>query len=177
MTEVTRDHVAFSLGANLADRAAALGHAQLRLSEVSGYQPFGVSDLYETDPVGGPNQPNYLNQVVVLRSDDPPESVDMEYRALTLLAVCQSIERDLDRVRNQRWGPRTLDVDILALGDFTSDDPDVTIPHPRLAERAFVLVPWAQIDPTFQVPGLGLVRDLAARLSANALRSVRRYQT
>jgi 2-amino-4-hydroxy-6-hydroxymethyldihydropteridine diphosphokinase len=160
----------------MGDRAAALRHAQSRLSNVTGYRCYAVSDIYETTPLGGPEQSDYLNQVVVLQPADPLDVAEPDYRAEALLAVCHSIERDLGRVRQERWGPRTLDVDILAMGAYVSDEPELTIPHPRLADRAFVLVPWAQIDPDFPVPGLGIVRQLLAKVSASERKSVWRYR-
>lgn len=175
LTSETDSHVAFSLGANLGDREAALTHAVERLAAVTGYELAGTSEVYETDPVGGPDQPKYLNQVVVLRALDEPTVANTDYRADALLNVCHSIERDLRRERTERWGPRTLDVDILAVGNLVLDFPDLAIPHPRLAERAFVLLPWSEVDPTFVVPGLASVQELAKRVPKSARRSVRLY--
>lgn len=166
-------HTAFSIGANLGDRAAALLHAVRRLSAITGYELLGKSGIYETEPVGGLEQPDFLNQVVVLESLDCPEMVETEYRAEALLGVCSSIEWDLRRKRIERWGPRTLDVDILAIGDLVLDSPGLKIPHSRLAERAFVLVPWNEVDPAFVVPGLASVQELAERLTESERRSVR----
>lgn len=164
------------MGANLGDRVAALTHAVGRLTVVTGYECVGLSGIYETDPVGGPDQPDYLNQVVILGALDEPSVANTEYRAEALLNVCHSIEQGLQRERLERWGPRTLDVDILAVGDFVSDDPNLTLPHPRLAERGFVLIPWAEADPTFVVPGLTSVNELARQLTESERRSVRCFQ-
>jgi 2-amino-4-hydroxy-6-hydroxymethyldihydropteridine diphosphokinase len=169
-------HAAFSLGANLGDREAALAHAVGRLLTITGYELVGASEVYETEAEGGPDQPDYLNQVVVLGAQDEPEVANSEYRAEALLNVCHSIESDRLRVRGERWGPRTLDVDILAIGDFVVDAPELTIPHPHLAERAFVLIPWADVDPGFVVPGLGSVEALADRATKSEHRSVRQYR-
>ena len=115
-----------------------------------------VSPVVETDPVGGPEQPDYLNAVVLGTTGlSGPE----------LLAACQQVEADHDRVREIRWGPRTLDVDVIAYGETVSDDPVLTLPHPRAHERGFVLVPWSLADPDAVLPGPagGPVADLAAR--------------
>ncbi len=165
---------AFSVGANLGDLEAALEHALDRLSSAPGYELAAVSSCYETTPVGGPDQPDYLNLVVVLAAVDGPAVAESAERARSLLALCHSIERDFDRVRDVRWGPRTLDVDILAVGSYVSADPRLTVPHPRLAERAFVLVPWAEVAGQMLVPGLGPVAELESSLTDAERDSVRR---
>ena len=133
--------VALSLGANLGDRVAALQHAVDVLSGLG--EIVGLSDVYETDPVGGPEQPEYYNAVVVVETDASAQQV---------LATAHRAEQGKDRTREVRWGPRTLDVDVLAFGDRVSDDPDLTLPHPRATQRAFVMIPWAQADPQFVLP-------------------------
>jgi 2-amino-4-hydroxy-6-hydroxymethyldihydropteridine diphosphokinase len=102
-----------------------------------------VSPVYETDPVGGPEQGPYLNCVVQLSTDLTPRQ---------LLELAHRLEQEAGRVRTVRWGPRTLDVDVLLVGDLTVDDPDLVVPHPRLRERAFVLIPLADLAPDL-VPG------------------------
>ena len=176
MTSRTGSHVAFSVGANLGDRVAALAHALGRLSVVTGYELVGTSGIYQTDHVGGSDQPDYLNQVVILGALDEPAVANSDYRAEALLNVCHSIEQDLQRERRERWGPRTLDVDILAIGHLVLDFPDLRIPHPRIAERAFVLIPWAEVDPSFDVPGLASVQELADRMTESERRSVRSFR-
>lgn len=127
-----------SLGSNLGDRRSYLRAALERLPDV-----VAVSNLYETDPVGGPpGQGAYLNCVVELRTTLTPRE---------LLAVAQASEAAAARVRVERWGPRTLDVDILLVGDEKVDDPDLTVPHPRMWERGFVLVPLADLAPELVV--------------------------
>lgn len=127
-----------SLGSNLGDRRSYLRGALQRLPDV-----VAVSNLYETDPVGGPpGQGAYLNCVVELRTTLTPRE---------LLAVAQASEAAAARVRIERWGPRTLDVDILLVGDEKVDDPDLTVPHPRMWERGFVLVPLADLAPELVV--------------------------
>ena len=146
--------VALSLGANLGDRVVALQHAVDVLSGLG--EIVGLSDVYETDPVGGPEQPEYYNAVVIVETDAS---------AAEVLSTAQRAERGKGRTREVRWGPRTLDVDVLAFGDRVSDDPDLTLPHPRATERAFVMIPWAQADPQFVLPDgrtVAAVRDAIA---------------
>ena len=149
--------VAFGLGANLGDRVAALQGAvdviapHLRLPT--------VSSVYETSPVGGVEQPDFANAVLVGDSDGHPAD---------LLSLAHEAERAWSRTRDVRWGPRTLDVDVLAVGDVVSDDPELTLPHPRAAQRGFVLVPWAEADPDATLPDGTRVVDLADAWSAAA---------
>jgi 2-amino-4-hydroxy-6-hydroxymethyldihydropteridine diphosphokinase len=98
----------------------------------------GVSRVYETEPVGGPEQGAYLNAVV---------AADTEFTARALLRFVQQLEHDAQRVRSERWGPRTLDVDILLYDDLEIDDDDLTLPHPRMWERGFVLAPLRDVAP------------------------------
>lgn len=125
--------VLLGMGSNLGDRRAHLRDAVSALSGV-----VAVSDLYETEPVGGPNQGAYLNLVVALESDRSPRE---------LLGVCQRLEAAAERVRDVRWGPRTLDVDILWIDGVTVDEPDLEIPHPRMFDRRFVLAPLSEVAP------------------------------
>jgi 2-amino-4-hydroxy-6-hydroxymethyldihydropteridine diphosphokinase len=125
------------LGSNLGDRRAALrqGVAQLE----AGGDVTAVSPLYETEPVGGPeDQGAFLNVVVELATADSPQR---------LLARCQELEEAAHRVRTVRFGPRTLDADVLLVGDLTLDEPDLVVPHPRMWERRFVLAPLADLAP------------------------------
>ena len=126
------------IGTNLGDRLAFLQGAVDGLAVTPGIQVVGVSPVYETDPVGGPEQPDYLNAVVAVETSLGPHE---------LLAECQRLEQEAHRVRGERWGPRTLDVDVLLHGDERVDTPDLVVPHPRAAERAFVLVPLADLAP------------------------------
>lgn len=163
--------VAVSVGSNLGDRLFALRHAVSALEQVPEVSGVRVSSLYETDPVGGVEQPDFLNAVAVADM----VGTSQESAAQELLELARGVESDLQRVREVRWGPRTVDLDVLAVGDLRSDDPELTVPHPRLAERAFVLVPWAEIDPGFAVPGLGTVSALLAELSPEQVAGVRRF--
>ena len=129
------------IGSNLGER---LGYLQLAVDELAsadGVIVVGVSPVYETAPVGGPEQPDYLNAVVAL---------DTTLTAHELLRVAQAVETEAERVRTVRWGPRTLDVDVLLVGDERIDTPDLVVPHPRMAERAFVVVPLAALDPSWR---------------------------
>ncbi len=138
----TSVRVAFGLGSNLGDRLAYLQSAVDTITADPGITVVAVSPVVATDPVGGPEQPDYLNAVLVVDSTLPPTE---------LLALAQLAELQADRQRTERWGPRTLDVDVLAVGDYLSDDPQLTVPHPRALQRAFVLVPWAAVDPQFEI--------------------------
>jgi len=130
------------LGSNLGDRRAHLRRA-IELLEAEG-DLVAVSPLYETDPVGGPpGQVAYLNVVVELRTDAT---------ARQLLERCARLERDAQRVRSVRFGPRTLDVDVLLVGTERVDDPDLVVPHPRMHERRFVLAPLADLAPDLVTP-------------------------
>jgi 2-amino-4-hydroxy-6-hydroxymethyldihydropteridine diphosphokinase len=126
------------LGSNLGDRAALLQGAVDGLAATDGITVVAVSPVYETEPVGGPEQPEYLNAVV---------AVDTELTPRQLLDVAQRLEDTAGRVRAEHWGPRTLDVDVLLVGDEHVDEPDLVVPHPRLYERAFVMVPLADLEP------------------------------
>jgi 2-amino-4-hydroxy-6-hydroxymethyldihydropteridine diphosphokinase len=126
------------IGSNLGDRLAHLQAAVDGLAATPGVRVVAVSPVYETTPVGGPPQDDYLNAVV---------AVDTELDARGLLHVAHELEQHEQRVRRERWGPRTLDVDVLLAGDERVADPDLVVPHPRLTQRAFVLVPLADVAP------------------------------
>lgn len=143
---------ALGVGSNLGDRGAHLERALELFRSASEVEVVGVSPFVESDPVGGPEQPDYLNAVLVIDTKLSPEA---------LLALAQHCEREAGRERAKRWGPRTLDVDVLAYGDVSRDDPELTLPHPRATERAFVLVPWATVDPRFVVAGRSVAEWVA----------------
>jgi 2-amino-4-hydroxy-6-hydroxymethyldihydropteridine diphosphokinase len=136
------------LGSNLGDRLAHLQAAVDGLAATAGVRVVALSRVYETAPVGGPAQGDYLNAVV---------AVDTALDARALLGVAQTLEHHEGRVRGVRWGPRTLDVDVLLAGEERVAEPDLVVPHPRLAERAFVLVPLADVAPEW----VSLVSDRA----------------
>jgi 2-amino-4-hydroxy-6-hydroxymethyldihydropteridine diphosphokinase len=144
--------VVYSLGSNLGDRFAMLQGAVDQLSGSLLLRELRVSPVYETAPVGGPEQPAYLNAVVVCESAAAP---------LELLGVAYQVEQAHGRTREEHWGARTLDVDLLMVGELVDDDPTLTIPHPRAHDRAFVLVPWSEVDPAAVLVGHGAVAALA----------------
>ena len=155
---------ALSLGSNLGERLPLLQWG-IRDLVSEGVDLVAASSVYETDPVGGPEQGAYLNAVIVVETTLQP---------LELLARAGQAEAAQRRVRAERWGPRTLDVDVLSIADLVSDDPVLTLPHPRAHQRGFVLVPWAEIDPLYVVPGLdATVAELLERLPAADLAGVR----
>ena len=129
-----------SIGSNLGDRLAHLR------SVVAALQPVAVSSVYETAPWGGVDQDDYLNAVVVV--EDPGTD------AYGWLAKARELEAAAGRVRDVRWGPRTLDVDVIDVDGIVSTDPELTLPHPRARERAFVVVPWAEADPDADLPAV-----------------------
>lgn len=154
-----RRRVVLALGSNLGDRLAALQSAVAALHRT--IDVVAVSPVFETDPVGGPQQPDYLNAVLIAETD---------LAAGALLTLAHNVESASGRERTQRWGPRTLDVDIVALGDETVQESDLVIPHPRAAERAFVLMPWLAVDPAAALPGSGPIAELLARLDTAGVR-------
>lgn len=147
-----------ALGSNLGDREAYLAQARDALAALPGTSLVAASSVYETAPQDRADQPPFLNQVVALDTSLEPRD---------LLTACQRIETDHGRRREVRFGPRTLDIDILLLEGMESDDPLLTLPHPRMWQRAFVLVPLAEVwsfargMPAVDVPALG--RELARR--------------
>jgi 2-amino-4-hydroxy-6-hydroxymethyldihydropteridine diphosphokinase len=124
-------------------------------------QVMAVSPVYETVPVGGPAQPDYLNAVLLARTTLPSP---------VLLGRLHEVEAAFDRVREVRWGPRTLDIDIIAVEGERSADPALTLPHPRARERAFVLGPWHDVDPDAVLPGHGAVAALLANADQTGIR-------
>ncbi|MYS93876.1 MULTISPECIES: 2-amino-4-hydroxy-6-hydroxymethyldihydropteridine diphosphokinase [Streptomyces] len=142
-----------ALGSNLGNRLETLQGAIDALEDTPGVRIKAVSPVYETEPWGVEpgSQPAYFNAVVVLKTTLPPSS---------LLERAHAVEEAFHRVRDEHWGPRTLDVDIVSYADVVSDDPQLTLPHPRAHERAFVLAPWHDLDPEAQLPGRGPVAGL-----------------
>ncbi|MFI8963595.1 2-amino-4-hydroxy-6-hydroxymethyldihydropteridine diphosphokinase [Streptomyces sp. NPDC053493] len=142
-----------ALGANLGNRLETLQGAVDALEDTPGLRVKAVSPVYETEPWGvdPDSQPSYLNAVLLVKTTLPPAS---------LLERAHAVEEAFHRVREERWGARTIDVDIVAYADVVSDDPVLTLPHPRAHQRAFVLAPWHDVDPAAQLPGHGPVADL-----------------
>ncbi|MHC5907978.1 2-amino-4-hydroxy-6-hydroxymethyldihydropteridine diphosphokinase [Streptomyces sp. S6] len=142
-----------SLGSNLGNRLETLQGAIDALEDTPGLRIKAVSPVYETEPWGvdPASQPSYFNAVVVLKTTLPPSS---------LLERAHAVEEAFDRVRADRWGARTLDVDIVSYAEVVDDNPRLTLPHPRAHERAFVLAPWYDVDPDAKLPGRGTVAEL-----------------
>lgn len=136
------EHVFLSLGSNVGDRGANLQKALVDL-EFWGVRVLRSSSLYLTEPSGKKDQPDFYNLVVQVKTDRSPED---------LLTAIHAIERSFGRERKEKWGPRTIDIDILFYGDKVVDDPALTIPHPYLAGRKFVLVPLHEIASKFVHP-------------------------
>jgi 2-amino-4-hydroxy-6-hydroxymethyldihydropteridine diphosphokinase len=143
--------VVLALGSNLGDRRDILQGGVDAIAGIPEVQVMAASPVYETVSVGGPPQPDYLNAVLLARTTLP---------SAVLLDRLHEVEAAFDRVREVRWGPRTLDVDIITVEGERSDDPVLTLPHPRAHERAFVLAPWHDVDPAAELPGHGAVAGL-----------------
>lgn len=143
------------LGANLGSREEALRRAVELLGEADGVDALAVSRLRETEPVGGVDQPPFLNGAV---------AIETTRTARDLLDLLLEIERSLGRVRDERWGPRTIDLDLLVYGDEIVDEPGLRVPHPRLHQRRFALEPLAELQPGLVVPGWGEVSALLTAL-------------
>jgi 2-amino-4-hydroxy-6-hydroxymethyldihydropteridine diphosphokinase len=152
--------VVLSLGSNIGDRLAELQSGLDRLCG-AGLACLAVSGVYETAPVGGPPQDDYLNAVLLGRTGLPAREV---------LARCAAAEAAAGRARTVRWGPRPLDVDVIVYGAETSDDPVLTLPHPRAHERAFVLAPWLEVAPDAVLPGSGPVAALLRAVGTGGVR-------
>ena len=154
--------VVFSIGSNLGDRLTYLQAAVDSLRATPNLTVVDVSPVYETDPVGLVlDQPQFLNAVV---------RAETTLASLVLLERAQAIENAYGRVREQPGGRRTLDVDLIVVGQRVKSTPVLTLPHPRACERAFVLVPWLDLDPVAELPERGPVADLAAALDRSGIR-------
>ncbi|MCX5391484.1 2-amino-4-hydroxy-6-hydroxymethyldihydropteridine diphosphokinase [Streptomyces sp. NBC_00094] len=151
-----------ALGANLGNRLETLQGAVDALADTPGLRVKAVSPVYETEPWGVEpgSQPSYLNAVALVKTTLPPSS---------LLERAHAVEEAFHRVREERWGSRTIDVDIITYADVVSDDPVLTLPHPRAHQRAFVLAPWHDVDPAAQLPGHGPVAALLDALGTEGV--------
>lgn len=147
-----------SIGSNLGDRRGYLAAAVAGLGDAVR----AVSSIYRTPPWGGVEQDDFYNAVVLV--DDSAVHEPIEW-----LRRCQALEQAAGRERTIRWGPRTLDADVIVVGDTVSDDPELILPHPRAHERAFVLVPWAELDPTAELPGHGPISRLLSGLDTTGI--------
>jgi len=155
---------AVGLGANLGDAAATVRRAIVALADLSS-APVRASSLYRSRAWGRTDQPDFINAVALIET---PMS------ARTLLDHLLAIEREFGRTRivGERWGPRTLDLDLLLHGDSSIDEPGLRVPHPHLHERAFVLLPLAEIAPDTRIPGIGVARNLAASMAADGIEAL-----
>jgi len=142
-----------ALGSNLGDRELNIDSAVAEISKI--IEVTHLSTNHETDPVGGPDQPKYLNAVLIAESLLAPDE---------LLKALLAIESRLGRVREIHWGPRTIDLDLIIVDDEKIHSPDLVLPHPRAHERRFVLEPWAEIDPDAELPGHGRVKEILLRI-------------
>jgi len=158
LRSITSDAV-IAVGSNLGDRATTYGSAVRALADADGIEVTAIStpiDTVAVRPDGeDPDAPTYLNGVVLVRTSLAPQA---------LLTLLHAIEDDHGRVRDERWGDRTLDLDIVDYAGMTSTTPDLTLPHPRAHERAFVLRPWLEVAPDAVLPGHGRIADLLAEL-------------
>jgi 2-amino-4-hydroxy-6-hydroxymethyldihydropteridine diphosphokinase len=150
-----------SIGSNVGD---SLDHMRSAVEAMSPYIT-RVSGVYVTPPWGGVRQPDFLNAILLV-TDDEAVAADWLDRA-------QAAERTAGRTRDVRWGPRTLDVDVITVGTERSEAAKLTLPHPRAHERAFVLIPWLQVDPDAVLVGRGRVADLISSLPADDVAAIR----
>lgn len=152
-----------AFGANLGDRRETIRQAAARIGRLPLVDDVRLSELHETVAVrpDGPDEdaPAYLNAVALVTTRLAPQ---------VLLGLLHAIETEHGRQRHERWGDRTLDLDLITFGDLRSDDPHLLLPHPRAAERLFVLEPWLSVDPDAEIPGRGRIAELAAALRADA---------
>ena len=142
-----------AIGSNLGDRELNIDSAVAEIAKI--IEVTHLSTNYETDPVGGPDQPKYLNAVLIADSVIAPHE---------LLKSLLQIETRLGRTREFHWGPRTIDLDLIIYGEEIIDSADLVLPHPRAHERRFVLEPWAEIDPEAEIPGIGRIEDILLRI-------------
>lgn len=154
--------VVYSIGSNLGDRLGNVQGAVDALSDTPDVIVVDISSVYETKPLGGPpDSPQFLNIVVVAETTLEPR---------TLVERAFAIEEAYGRTRSgERWGPRTLDVDLIMVGNAVVDQEDLKLPHPLAHERAFVLVPWYEVDPTAEIAGMGAIADLLAKADASGV--------
>ena len=144
--------VVIALGANLGNRELYIDSAVAELAKI--IEITHLSTNHETDPVGGPEQPKYLNAIAIAETElDPRE----------LLIVMLEIENKLGRKREVHWGPRTIDLDLIVFGDEIIDSETLVLPHPRAHERKFVLEPWLEIEPDAYIPGIGEIENILQR--------------
>ena len=152
---------AVGVGSNLEGPAAQVTSGLRALGELPETRLLRQSALYATPPMGPPDQPDYVNAVALIAT---------RLRPLALLDALQAIEQAHYRVRERHWGPRTLDLDLISYGDLVLAHPRLVLPHPGIAERAFVVIPLLEIAPELRLPGLPTLASLAAALAAHPIR-------
>jgi 2-amino-4-hydroxy-6-hydroxymethyldihydropteridine diphosphokinase len=138
------------LGSNIGDRISNLRGAVRLIGEIEEVKVLKASSVYETEPVGYVDQPNFLNCAIEIDTGLSPKE---------LLKQTSEIEIKLKRIRSIRWGPRTIDIDILVFDDIEVNEPDLEIPHPRICERAFVIEPLLELSPDIEIRGLGKLKE------------------
>ncbi len=148
------------LGSNLDTPIEQLRDARMAICAINGIEEIAFSSLYRSPPMGSQNQPDYVNAVMAIKTNLPP---------LILLSTLQHIENEQGRVRTERWGARTLDLDILLFGDQILDFPNLIVPHYGMTERAFVLYPLFEIAPDLMIPKHGTLAELVARCPLDGL--------
>jgi len=153
--------VLLSIGSNLGDRQAALQSVVDAMR--TDFTDIEVSRIFKTPPWGYADQPEFYNAAIRATTSLAPKQI---------LEFAQRCEAEADRVRDERWGPRTLDVDVISFDAVIQDDPDLTLPHPRTHERAFVLVPIADIDPLIEIPGRGNVLSLLHHVDVTGIEPI-----
>jgi 2-amino-4-hydroxy-6-hydroxymethyldihydropteridine diphosphokinase len=146
-----------ALGSNLGDRERYLREALARLPRAPGVNSLRASRVYETEPMGVTDQPRFLNLVVEIEIED-------NVTARELLRLAKAIESALGRTQRERWGPREIDIDVLLVGEERIEEEGFTLPHPRMWERAFVMVPLAELTPDLKAPNGETAAELAERL-------------
>lgn len=153
-----------ALGSNLGDRRDTIQRAVQRIARLPLVEDVRTSELFETVALRvegpDPDAPGYVNAVALVTTRLDPQ---------VLLGMLHAIEDENGRERHERWGDRTLDLDLITYGDMVSDEPTLLLPHPRASERLFVLEPWLSIAPDAEIPGVGKAAELAARLRADAV--------
>ena len=156
-----RRRAVLAIGSNLGDRLGTLQRCVQAIGRIGDTEVLAISPVYQTAPVGGPPQPDYLNAVLIADTGLAPGD---------LLRAAHRIEAEFGRVRDVRFGPRTLDIDIISYSGEVSSDAVLTLPHPRAHERAFVLAPWHDVDPDAVLPGHGPVAALLAATDQSGIR-------
>lgn len=159
--------ILIGLGSNLGDREKQLQQALQRLEEKNDLRVLVVSNIYETKPVGDLEQPDFLNMVALLETELTP---------IALLQQCLAVETNLGRVRTRRWGPRGIDIDLLVYHEIELNTPELTLPHPEIANRGFVLIPLNDVAPTLLLSGSRSVATMAAAHLASDPESVRLWK-